>query len=89
MVSLSYNNRADYIEVFNSTSRYVDDLLDIDNPYVEQMVSRIYPTELQLKLSKKEVNMTRKCHFHTLQTNTRHPEEEVKNNNSHVTLSRH
>ena len=49
MVSLSNNNLADYIEVFNSTSRYVDDLLDIDNPYVEQTASQIYLSELQLK----------------------------------------
>ena len=25
-----------------------DDLLNVDNPYFEQMVSQIYPTELQL-----------------------------------------
>ena len=25
-----------------------DDLLDVDNAYFEQMVSQIYPTELQL-----------------------------------------
>ena len=30
------------------TSRYLYDLLNIDNPYFEQMVSQIYPTELQL-----------------------------------------
>ena len=33
---------------FNSTSRYLDDLLNIDNIYFDQMVDRIYPTELQL-----------------------------------------
>ena len=33
---------------FNSTSRYLDDLLNIDNIYFDQMVHRIYPTELQL-----------------------------------------
>ena len=32
MLSLS----ADNIEAFNSTSRYLDDLLNIDNPYFEQ-----------------------------------------------------
>ena len=47
MLSLSDNNQADIIEAFNSTSRYLDDLLDIDNPYFEQMVGQIYPTELQ------------------------------------------
>ena len=36
------------MEAFNSTSRYLDDLLNIDNPYFEQMVDQIYPTELQL-----------------------------------------
>ena len=50
MLSLSDNNQTDIIEVFNSTSRYLDDLLniDIDNPYFKQMVGHIYPTELQL-----------------------------------------
>ena len=48
MFSLSDNNQTDIIEAFNSTSRYLDDLLNIDNPYFEQMVGQIYPTELQL-----------------------------------------
>ena len=48
MLSLSDNNQADIIEAFNSTSRYLDDLLNIDNPYFEQMVGQIYPTKLQL-----------------------------------------
>ena len=47
-LSLSDNNQADIIEAFNSTSRYLDDLLNIDNPYFEQMLGQIYPTELQL-----------------------------------------
>ena len=46
MLSLSDNNQVDIIEAFNSTSRYLDDLLNIDNPYFEQMVGQIYPTEL-------------------------------------------
>ena len=48
MTSLSDNNQADIIEAFNSTSRYLDDLLNIDNPYFEGMVNQIYPPELQL-----------------------------------------
>ena len=48
MLALSDNNQTDIIEAFNSTSRYFDDLLNIDNPYFEQMVCQIYPTELQL-----------------------------------------
>ena len=46
--SLSPENPADIIEAFNSTSRYLDDLLNIDNIYFEQMVNRIYPAKLQL-----------------------------------------
>ena len=48
MLSLSDNNQTDIIEALNSTSGYLDDLLNIDNPYFEQMVDQIYPTELQL-----------------------------------------
>ena len=38
MFSPSDNNQTDIIEAFNSISRYLDDLLNIDNPYFEQMV---------------------------------------------------
>ena len=48
MTSLSDNNQADIIEAFNSTSRYLDDLLNINNPYFEGIVNQIYPPELQL-----------------------------------------
>ena len=48
ILSLSDNNQTDIIEAFNSTSRYLDDLFNIDNPYFEQMAGQIYPTELQL-----------------------------------------
>ena len=40
--------KTDSIVAFNSTSRYLDDLLNIDNPYFEQLVGQIYPTDLQL-----------------------------------------
>ena len=46
MLSLSDNNQTDIIEAFNSTPRYLDDLLNIDNPYFEQMLGQIDPTEL-------------------------------------------
>ena len=36
MLSLSNNTQADVIGAFNSISRYLDDLLNIDNPYCEQ-----------------------------------------------------
>ena len=48
MDSLNNDNQSDVIEAFNSTSRYLDDLLNIDNPYFEGMVNQIYPPELQL-----------------------------------------
>ena len=43
MLSLLGNNQNYNIEAFNSTSRYLDAVLDIDNHYPEQMVSQIYP----------------------------------------------
>ena len=48
MLSLLDKNQTDIIEAFNSTSWYLDDLLNIDNHYFEHMVGQIYPTELQL-----------------------------------------
>ena len=48
MLSLSDNNQTDIIEAFNSISIYLDDLLNIENPYFEQMVGQIYPIELKL-----------------------------------------
>ena len=48
MWSLYGNNQAGVIEAFNSTSINLDDLLNIVNPYFEQMVNQIYPTEHQL-----------------------------------------
>ena len=44
MLSLSDNNQADVVGAFNSTSRFLDDLLNVDGPYFEQLVSQIYPT---------------------------------------------
>ena len=48
MLSLSEDNQSDVIEIFNSTSRYLDDLLNIHNNFFDSMVNRIYPSELQL-----------------------------------------
>ena len=48
MESLNHGNLAVVIEAFNSTSRYLNDLWNIDNPYFEGMVNQIYPPELQL-----------------------------------------
>ena len=48
MKSLTKEKRYDLIDAFNSTSRYIDDLLNIDNIHFEHMVHNIYPAELQL-----------------------------------------
>ena len=48
MDSLNHDNQADVIEAFNSTSRYLEDLLNNDNPYFEGMANHIYRSELQL-----------------------------------------
>ena len=39
MLSLFGNTQADVVGAFNSISRYQNDLLNIDNPYSEQMVA--------------------------------------------------
>ena len=48
MTSLSDDNQVDIIEAFNATARYLDALLNIDNPYFERMANQIYPPDLQL-----------------------------------------
>ena len=48
MLSLSDNNQADVSEAFNSTLRYLDNVLNFDNPFFEKMAGQIYPTELHL-----------------------------------------
>ena len=48
MISLSGDNQTDVIDAFNTTSRYLDDILNIINVYFDNMVSQIYPSELQL-----------------------------------------
>ena len=48
MMSLSDDKQADVIDVFNTTSRYLDDILNINNVYFDNMVSQIYPSELEL-----------------------------------------
>ena len=47
MMSLSGDKQADVIDAFNTTPRYLDDILNIYNVYFDNMVSQIYPSELQ------------------------------------------
>ena len=48
MMSLSDDKQADIIDAFNTTSSYLDDILNITNVNFDTMVSQIYPSELQL-----------------------------------------
>ena len=48
MMSLSDDKQADVIDAFNTTSRYLDNILNIIYVYFDNMVSQIYPSELQL-----------------------------------------
>ena len=48
MMSLSDDNQTDIIDAFNTTSSYLDDILNINNVYFDNMVSQIYHSELQL-----------------------------------------
>ena len=48
MLSLSDDKQADVIDAFNTTSRYLEDIL-INNVYFDNMVSQICPSEVQLK----------------------------------------
>ena len=52
MNSLNHDNQADVIEAFNSISRYLNDLLNINNPYFEGMVDTEAPfLDLHLSVS--------------------------------------
>ena len=48
MKSFTKEKRYEQIDAFNSTSRYLDDLPNIDNIHFELMVNRIYPGDLLL-----------------------------------------
>ena len=48
MMSFSDDKQADIIDAFSTTSRYLDDILNVNNVYFNNMVSQLYPSELQL-----------------------------------------
>ena len=54
MMSLSEGKQADIIDVFSTTSRYLDDILKINNVYFDTLVSQIHPSELQLNKANTE-----------------------------------
>ena len=41
-------SQVDVIDSFNTTSRYLDDIININYVYFDNMVSQVYPSELQL-----------------------------------------
>ena len=47
-MSLSNDKQANVMDAFNTISRYLDDILNINNVYFDNMVSQIYPSEVQL-----------------------------------------
>ena len=48
MKSLSDDKQADIIGAFNTTSRYLDDILNINDVNFDNIASQISPSELQL-----------------------------------------
>ena len=48
MSNLHKSKQYDLIDMFNDTSRYLDDIFTIDNPEFEKHIPDIYPTKLQL-----------------------------------------
>ena len=58
MLSLSGDKESYIIEAFNSTSRYLDDLLNIDNAYFDGMVNQIYPVVSIFNLSMTSYQIT-------------------------------
>ena len=48
MSDLHISKRHDLIDMFNDTSRYLDDIFAIDNPGLRNIFPILYPAELQL-----------------------------------------
>ena len=48
MMFLPDDKQIDIIDTFYITSKYLEDIFNIDNVYFDTMISQIYPSELQL-----------------------------------------
>ena len=46
MMSLSDDKQAGIIDALSTTSRYLDDIFNINNVNFDNMISQIYPSEL-------------------------------------------
>ena len=44
LICFTFNKDAEVIDAFNSTSRYLDDLLNIDNTFFDSIRNCIYPS---------------------------------------------
>ena len=60
MMSLSEDKQADVIDTLNTTSWYIEDILNINNDYFENTVSQIYPQSSNLI---KPIPLIPKLHF--------------------------
>ena len=47
MMSLSEEKQSELIEAFSSTSKYLDDLFNVDNNYFDGLISHFFSSELQ------------------------------------------
>ena len=52
VLSLLDDNQSEVFPAFNSTSRYLGDLLNIDNNFFDSTVNHIYPSEIRLNKAK-------------------------------------
>ena len=66
---LSDDKQADIIDFFNTTSRYSDDILNINNLYFDNMVSQICPSKLQLNKANTSDTKTAFVDLHLLISN--------------------
>ena len=48
VMSLAEEKQSEVIEAFRSMSKYLADLINIDNKYFDGLINHIYPSELQL-----------------------------------------
>ena len=57
-MSFSVENQFEIIEALSSTSRYLDDLLNIDNTYFDGLISQIYRPTPTPQLNKANSSVT-------------------------------
>ena len=64
MMSISDDKQADVIDAFNTTSRYLDDIVNIYYVNFDKMVSQIYPSKLKLNKANTSVTEAAFLDFH-------------------------